>query len=50
MTYLPQHVVDATVKELARRVNAEVQVLDAAILAAGRWGDYGDGMNFLQRL
>ncbi|KAK0459644.1 uncharacterized protein EV420DRAFT_278671 [Desarmillaria tabescens] len=42
------YVVDATVKELARRTGSEVVVLDAVQLAAGEWGDFGKAANFLQ--
>lgn len=37
------YVVDATVRELARRTGSEVVVLDAVQLAAGEWGDFGKG-------
>ncbi|KAK0197193.1 hypothetical protein F5146DRAFT_34122 [Armillaria mellea] len=42
------YVVDATVRELARRTGSEVVVLDAVQLAAGEWGDFGKAANFLQ--
>ncbi|KAF7363385.1 AAA domain-containing protein [Mycena sanguinolenta] len=42
------YVIDATVRELARRTNAEVLVLDAAQLAAGEWGAFGKAANSLQ--
>jgi hypothetical protein len=35
--------IDAAVQELARRLEAEVLVLDAVQLAAGRWGCFGKG-------
>ncbi|KIY50937.1 AAA-domain-containing protein [Fistulina hepatica ATCC 64428] len=38
-----EYVIDATVKELARRVGGEVVVLDAVQLAAGQWGHFGEG-------
>ncbi|KAJ7273650.1 hypothetical protein B0H12DRAFT_1285592 [Mycena haematopus] len=44
------YVIDATVRELARRTNAEVLVLDAAHLAAGEWGAFGKAANSLQLL
>jgi hypothetical protein len=37
------YVIDATVRELAREVGADVVVLDAAQLAAGEWGQFGPG-------
>jgi hypothetical protein len=37
------YVVDETVKELARRTNSEVVVLDSVQLAAGEWGHFGKG-------
>jgi hypothetical protein len=37
------YVIDATVRELARRSGAEVLVLDAVQLAAGEWGHFGAG-------
>ncbi|KAJ6630739.1 hypothetical protein B0H10DRAFT_1982677 [Mycena sp. CBHHK59/15] len=43
-----EYVVDATVRELARRTNAEVLVLDAVQLAAGEWGAFGKAANSLQ--
>ncbi|KAJ6502610.1 hypothetical protein C8R45DRAFT_1191925 [Mycena sanguinolenta] len=42
------YVIDATVRELARRTNAEVLVLDTAQLAAGEWGAFGKAANSLQ--
>ncbi|KAF7294989.1 AAA domain-containing protein [Mycena indigotica] len=42
------YVIDATVRELARRINAEVLVLDAVQLAAGEWGVFGKAANALQ--
>ncbi|KAF8212302.1 hypothetical protein K438DRAFT_1663065 [Mycena galopus ATCC 62051] len=43
-----EYVIDATVRELGRRTNAEVLVLDAAHLAAGEWGAFGKAANSLQ--
>ncbi|ESK96837.1 hypothetical protein Moror_6415 [Moniliophthora roreri MCA 2997] len=43
-----EYVIDATVKELARRTGAEVIVLDAVQLAAGEWGEFGPAANSLQ--
>ncbi|KAJ7905429.1 hypothetical protein B0H14DRAFT_2660239 [Mycena olivaceomarginata] len=43
-----EYVIDATVRELARRTNAEVLVLDAVHLAAGEWGAFGKAANSLQ--
>lgn len=43
------YVIDATVRELARRTDAEVLVLDAAQLAAGEWGHFGPG-NYSSRV
>ncbi|KAJ7685125.1 hypothetical protein DFH06DRAFT_30466 [Mycena polygramma] len=43
-----EYVIDATVRELARRTNAEVLVLDAVQLAAGEWGAFGKAANSLQ--
>jgi hypothetical protein len=37
------YIIDATVREFARRTNAEVLVLDAVQLAAGEWGQFGKG-------
>jgi hypothetical protein len=37
------YVIDATVRELARRSGAEVLVLDAVQLAGGEWGHFGVG-------
>jgi hypothetical protein len=36
-------VIDETVRELARRTNSEVVVLDSVQLAAGEWGHFGKG-------
>ncbi|KAG8708021.1 hypothetical protein FRC08_000157 [Ceratobasidium sp. 394] len=36
-----EYVIDATVKELAQRTGAEVQVVDMAHVAAGEWGNFG---------
>lgn len=38
------YIIDATVRELARRTGAEVLVLDAIHLAAGEWGQFGKGI------
>lgn len=38
-----EYIIDATVRELARRTGAEVLVLDAVQLAAGEWGHFGSG-------
>ncbi|KAJ6547501.1 hypothetical protein B0H19DRAFT_1212058 [Mycena capillaripes] len=43
-----EYVIDATVRELARRTNAEVLVLDTVQLAAGEWGAFGKAANSLQ--
>lgn len=37
------YVIDETVKEMARRVGADVVVLDSVQLAAGEWGKLGKG-------
>ncbi|KAF5315759.1 hypothetical protein D9611_004624 [Ephemerocybe angulata] len=42
------YVIDATVRELARRADAEVLVLDTVQLAAGEWGNFGKAANSLQ--
>ncbi|KAF9456772.1 hypothetical protein BDZ94DRAFT_1203813 [Collybia nuda] len=42
-----EYVIDATVRELARRTGAEVLVLDAVQLAAGEWGHFGTAANSL---
>ncbi|KAF5357974.1 hypothetical protein D9756_001639 [Leucocoprinus leucothites] len=42
------YIIDATVRELARRTGAEVLVLDAVQLAAGEWGQFGKAANSLQ--
>lgn len=39
-----QHVIDALVKELARKVGAQTQVIDTAHIAAGEWGNFQEGM------
>ncbi|KAG8722348.1 hypothetical protein FRC09_006387 [Ceratobasidium sp. 395] len=36
-----EYVVDVTVKELAQKTDAEVQVIDMAHVAAGEWGNFG---------
>jgi len=38
------YIIDATVRELARRTGAEVLVLDTVHLAAGEWGQFGKGI------
>ncbi|KAJ7046720.1 hypothetical protein C8F04DRAFT_207153 [Mycena alexandri] len=43
-----EYIIDATVRELARRTNAEVLVLDTVQLAAGEWGTFGKAANSLQ--
>ncbi|KDQ18032.1 hypothetical protein BOTBODRAFT_29345 [Botryobasidium botryosum FD-172 SS1] len=42
------YIVDETVKELARRVGADVVVLDSVQLAAGEWGKLGKAASVLQ--
>ncbi|KIO28158.1 hypothetical protein M407DRAFT_231109 [Tulasnella calospora MUT 4182] len=42
------HVIDATVQELARRVDADITVLDAVQLAAGLNGAYGEASSAFQ--
>ena len=37
------YIIDATVKELARRTGAELLVIDGVQLAAGEWGEFGKG-------
>src|SRR5712675_1986107 len=37
------YVIDDTVRELARRTGSDVVVLDAAHIAAGEWGHFGQG-------
>jgi hypothetical protein len=37
------YIVDETVRELARKMDADVVVVDAAQLAAGEWGMFGKG-------
>lgn len=37
------YVIDETVRELARRTNSEVIVLDTVEIAAGEWGAFGKG-------
>ncbi|TFK42660.1 hypothetical protein BDQ12DRAFT_719513 [Crucibulum laeve] len=43
-----EYIIDATVRELARRTGAEVLVLDSVQLAAGEWGQFGKAANALQ--
>ena len=38
-----EYVVDATVREMARQIGAEVLVLDSVQLAGGEWGKFGTG-------
>jgi hypothetical protein len=38
-----EYIIDETVRELARRTNADVVVLDSVQLAAGEWGHFGKG-------
>lgn len=38
------YVIDATVQELARRINAEVLIIDALDILAGEWGSFGKGI------
>jgi hypothetical protein len=38
-----EYIIDAAVRELARRTGAEVLVLDTVQLAAGEWGHFGAG-------
>src|SRR5258706_3964745 len=38
------YVIDSTVQELARRVYAELLILDAVDILAGEWGDFGRGV------
>ena len=38
-----EYVLDDTVRELARRTDAEVLVIDSVQLAAGEWGHFGKG-------
>ena len=42
--------IDATVRELAKRTGAEVLVLDAVQLAAGEWGEFGPGTKSISML
>ena len=42
-----EYIIDATVRELARRTGSEVVVLDAVQLAAGEWGAFGKGEGYL---
>jgi hypothetical protein len=39
-----EYIIDATIRELARRTGSDVVVLDAVQLAAGEWGAFGKGM------
>ena len=41
------YVIDGTVEELARRVGADVVVLDSVQLAAGSAGQFGSGVSFI---
>jgi hypothetical protein len=38
------YVIDLTVQELARRINADLLTLDAVDILAGEWGDFGSGV------
>jgi hypothetical protein len=38
------YVIDVTVQELARRINADLLILDAVDILAGEWGDFGPGV------
>ena len=38
------YVIDLTVQELARRINADLLTLDAVDILAGEWGDLGSGL------
>jgi hypothetical protein len=38
------YVIDATVQELARRIQADLLILDAVDILAGEWGDFGSGV------
>jgi hypothetical protein len=38
-----EYIIDATVRELARRTGSDVVVLDSIQLAAGEWGHFGKG-------
>lgn len=44
------YIIDATVRELARRTDAEVLVLDAVQLAAGEWGHFGKGIRHTSKI
>jgi len=37
------YIIDDTVRELARRTGSDVVVLDSVHMAAGEWGDFGQG-------
>ncbi|KAG8217811.1 hypothetical protein J3R82DRAFT_5975 [Butyriboletus roseoflavus] len=43
-----EYVLDDTVRELARRIGAEVLVIDSLHLAAGEWGHFGKAANAIQ--
>ncbi|KAH7889284.1 hypothetical protein F5I97DRAFT_497878 [Phlebopus sp. FC_14] len=43
-----EYVLDETVRELARRTDAEVIVIDAVQLAAGEWGQFGKAASAIQ--
>ena len=38
------YIIDLTVQELARRINADLFTLDAVDILAGEWGDLGSGV------
>ncbi|KAH8117324.1 AAA-domain-containing protein [Phellopilus nigrolimitatus] len=42
------YIIDETVRELARRTDSDVVVLDAVQLAAGEWGSFGKAATALQ--
>jgi hypothetical protein len=37
------YIIDDTVRELARRTGSDVVVLDSVHMAAGEWGQFGQG-------
>ncbi|TFK76524.1 AAA-domain-containing protein, partial [Pluteus cervinus] len=43
-----EYVIDATVWEMARKTGSEVVVIDAAHLAAGEWGHFGQAASSIQ--
>ena len=38
------YIIDSTVQELARKINADLLILDAVDILAGEWGDFGPGV------